>query len=208
MSEQPQRVRAFEDALLVEQAQAGRTEAFAELVRKHSDAVFNTCWRVCGNLEDARDLTQETFLRAFEGIGRFRQRSAFKTWIFRVAMNLALSYRRKKRGRQMLSLDQPTGGAGAAGTQAERLAQRIADDGEVEPPVAASGTELQGKVLRALQGLDEDQRAVVVLRDIEGFDYQQIAAILEVPPGTVKSRLHRARMALRTALAPVWEQER
>ena len=206
MSEQPQRVGGFEDALLVEQVQAGRTEAYAELVRRHADAVFNTCWRVCGNLEDARDLTQEAFLRAFEGIGRFRGQSAFKTWIFRVAVNLALSHRRKKRGRQMLSLDQPAGSA--AGTQAERLAQRIADEGQAEPPAAASGAELQGKVLRALQGLDEDQRAVVVLRDIEGFDYQQIAAILEVPPGTVKSRLHRARMALREALAPVWEQER
>ena len=208
MSEQPQRVGGFEDALLVEQVQAGRTEAYAELVRKHADAVFNTCWRVCGNLEDARDLTQEAFLRAFEGIGQFRRRSAFKTWIFRVAVNLALSHRRKKRGRQMLSLDQPATGSAATGTQAERLAQRIADERQIEPHAEVSGAELQGKVLRALQGLEEDQRAVVVLRDIEGFDYQQIAEILEVPPGTVKSRLHRARMALREALAPIWEQER
>jgi len=190
---------SFDDALAVEQVLAGRTEVYGDLVRKHADSVFNACWRICGNLEDARDLTQEAFLRAFENLGRFRQQSSFRTWIFRVAMNLALSQRRRRRTRPTVSLDQPTD---AAGTQAERLAQRVADERTPDPEATVSEAELHGQVLKALQGLDEEHRAVVVLRDIEGFDYEQIAAVLEVPTGTVKSRLHRARLALREVLAP------
>ena len=196
---------AAEDLRLVQQVQAGRTEAYAELVRRHADSVFNTCWRLCGHLEDARDLTQEAFLKGFEALPKFRQQASFRTWIFRLVVNLTLSHRRKRRVRQTVSLDQP---ADPAGTQAEQLAQRVADrDGET-PPAAVSQAELQGAVVKALAALDDEHRAVVVLRDIEGFDYQQMSAVLELPVGTVKSRLHRARLALREALGPMLAQHR
>lgn len=189
---------SFEDAQLIEKVKAGQTEAFGELVRKYEDRVFNTCWRICGHLEDARDLTQEAFLKAFEGLATFRRRSGFYTWVFRIAVNLALSHRRSAKRRRTVSLD-----GDVAGTQAEGLAKRISrqTDGD-DPRYSVSQAELQGCVVRALQALDDDYRAVVVLRDIEGFDYHAIGEILDIPPGTVKSRLHRARMALRQAILP------
>jgi len=194
----------FEDAELIEQVKDGQSEAFGRLVDKYQDRVFNTCWRICGHLEDARDATQEAFLKAFENISTFHQRSGFYTWIFRIAVNLALSHRRQVARRHTVSLDQATG---PVGSQAEDLARRVQDASANDPAERADQAELQGLLSRALQELDDDQRAVVVLRDIEGLDYQEIGDILEVPPGTVKSRLHRGRMALREAIMPALKEE-
>jgi len=192
------------DGELVERDQRGQPEAYGELVRRYQDRVFNACWRICGHLEDARDLTQEAFLKAFEGLGAFRQQSGFYTWIFRVAVNLSLSHRRNVHRRRTVSLDaNPTG----AGTQAEELVKRVRNDSDDDPTRAPGEAELHGAVARALHALDDDHRAVVVLRDIEGFDYQEIAAILQIPPGTVKSRLFRARMALQQAIDPALMRE-
>jgi RNA polymerase sigma-70 factor (ECF subfamily) len=194
------RPASLEDAQLIERVKAGQTEAYGELVRKYQDRVFNTCWRVCGHLEDARDLTQDAFLKAFESLGTFRQQSGFYTWIFRVAVNLALSHRRSAKRRHATSLDLSSE---VSGTQAAGLAQRIGQSTESDDPAGlASDAELQSSVARALHSLDDDYRAVVVLRDIEGFDYHEIGEVLGIPPGTVKSRLHRARMALREAIRP------
>ncbi len=188
---------ALEDARLIETIRGGQLEAYADLVRKYQDRVFNTCWRICGNLEDARDLTQEAFLKAFESLETFRRQSGFYTWIYRVAVNLALSHRRSAKRRQTLSFDH---GADVDGTQAEGLAKRIASGSEDDPAQSASTVELQRAAVRALQALDDDHRAVVVLRDIEGFDYREISEVLQIPPGTVKSRLHRARATLAEAI--------
>ncbi len=191
-----------DDRELVRRVKSGQTEAYGELVRRYQDRVFNTCWRICGHLEDARDLTQDAFLKAFESLDAFRQESGFYTWIFRVAVNLSLSHRRSAGRRRMASLE---GIAAAGGTQAEELARRVRRSEGDDPSPAASDAELQARIAHALSaagGLDDEHRAVVVLRDIEGFDYRQIAAILDIPPGTVKSRLHRARMALREAMTP------
>ena len=190
----------LEDFELVEKVKAGKTEAYGELVQKYQDRVFNTCWRICGHVEEARDITQDAFLKAFENISSFRQQSGFYTWIFRVAVNLALSHRRKEQRRRTVALDQA---AGATGTQAEGLSRHVAKASASEPADAVGNAELQGVVAHALHALDDDQRAVVVLRDIEGLDYREIGEILAVPPGTVKSRLHRARQALREAILPL-----
>ena len=195
----------LEDAELIEQVKAGQTESYGRLVEKYQDRVFNTCWRICGHLEDARDVTQEAFLKAFEGISTFRHQSGFYTWVFRVAVNLALSHRRKAKVRRAVSLDEPLS---LAGSQAEDLARRVKDESASDPAETAGLTELHGRVARALQDLDDDQRAVVVLRDIEGLDYQQISEVLQIPPGTVRSRLHRARMAVREAIMPAVKEER
>lgn len=194
----------FEDAELVARVQGGETTAYGALVLKYQDRIFNTCWRICGHLEDARDLTQDAFVKALEGIASFRQESGFYTWVFRVAVNLALSHRRKGKTRQALSIDHAPG---ADGTQAEQLAKRIQDVRAGAPEAGLSGGELQSRLVAAMAALDDDHRAMVVLRDIEGFDYAEIGEILGVPPGTVKSRLHRARMQLREALAP-WMGDR
>lgn len=193
-----------EDAALVERVKQGQTEAYGELVRRYQDRVFNACWRICGHLEDARDLTQEAFLKAFEGLGSFRQQSGFYTWIFRVAVNLSLSHRRNVHRRRMVSLDAASAGTG---TQAEELVKRVRDESDDDPTRGPDEAELHGAVAGALQKLDDDHRAVIVLRDIEGFDYQEIARILQIPHGTVKSRLFRARIALQQAIAPVISRE-
>jgi RNA polymerase sigma-70 factor (ECF subfamily) len=182
-----------EDHALVAQVKAGQTQSYGELVRRYQDRIFNTCWRICGHLEDARDLTQDAFLKAFESLDGYREESGFYTWIFRVATNLAISHRRSA-GRKRALLD---GQANVIRSQADALVRRM------EQSVADTSDDARDAATRVaalLQTLDDEQRAVVVLRDIEGFDYQQIGAILDVPTGTVKSRLHRARMALRDAI--------
>ncbi|MFQ5494307.1 MAG: RNA polymerase sigma factor [Phycisphaerae bacterium] len=187
----------LEDDELIDRIRSGQTEAYDGLVRKYQDRVFNTCWRLCGHPEDARDLTQDAFLKAFERLDGFRGGSGFYTWIFRIAVNLTLTHRRRTQRRRTISLDQ-TSPAGAG--QARALVREVADAGADPPGRGVHEAELMDRVAEALQNLDDQARAVVVLRDIEGFDYARIGEILEMPKGTVKSRLHRARAALRAAI--------
>ncbi|MGB0716340.1 MAG: RNA polymerase sigma factor [Phycisphaerae bacterium] len=189
----------LEEASLIEEIKAGQTERFEELVREYQDRVYNACWRITGHLEDARDITQEAFLRAFQEIRNFRHESSFYTWVFRIAVNLALSHRRKAGRRRTVSIDQTLE---SDGTQAQNLAQRIAD----QTPAPEQGivqAEMHQKAIRALQEIDVDFRIIIVLRDVEGFGYQEISRILDVQPGTVKSRLFRARAALKQAMDSV-----
>ncbi len=190
-----------DDSALVEQVQAGDMAAFSRLVVKYQDRVLNTCWRLAGNLEDAQDLAQEAFLRALESIHSFRRQAGFYTWLFRIAVNLALSQRRRTSRRVQLSLHDGDGPTHPR-HQAARLAERMAGT-EPAPPVRLSAREREQMIMDALAQLDDEHRAVVILRDIESCDYQQIAGILEIPVGTVKSRLHRARMILRDRLKEI-----
>jgi len=193
--------RAVQDAELVAQVRHGETQAYGELVRRYQDRIFNTCWRICGHIEDARDLTQDAFLKAFEGLGKFRGESGFYTWVFRVAVNLALTHRRRGRTRRVFSLDQSVDPTGESVDPIAPAAPRESPGDD--PTSAPTEAEVHSALGHALQELDDEQRAVVVLRDMEGFNYEQIAAILQVPTGTVKSRLFRARMALRSAIEPL-----
>lgn len=190
-----------EDAVLVEQARSGDMGGFSRLVTKYQDRVLNTCWRICGNIEDAQDLTQEAFLRALEAIDSFRHRAGFYTWLFRIAVNLSISHRRKSARAVKLSLHDADG-RWKGDHQATQLVGRVSRDPE-DPPTRLSAREMERLVVEELDQLDGDHRAVIVMRDIESFNYQQIADILEVPVGTVKSRLHRARMDLRNRLKPM-----
>ena len=197
----PEPAVRFEDAVLVERVRDGDVEAYTTLVTRYQDRVYNTCFRMCGNAEDAADLTQEAFFRAYQGIGTFHGRSGFYTWLFRIAVNLVLSHRRKAKYRKATSLER----RGSGDQQAESLRDRLADPRAAMPEERAVAADLRHQVERALETLDEDHRTVIVLRDLEGFDYAEIARILEVATGTVKSRLHRARAAMHTLLAPYVE---
>lgn len=189
---------AFDDEALVERSRKGDMQAFGVLVAKYQDRVVNLTYRMCGRHEDAEELAQEAFLKALEKIGQFRGQSRFYTWLFRIAANLAISHRRHKGRLRFHSLDGPVD---LGSSQAAALTAAVAARREDAPPAAAMSAEAQLRVTVALEELDDEARLIVLLRDVEDMDYQQIAEVLEVPVGTVKSRLHRARSALRERLA-------
>ena len=193
-----EQARLSEEARTVEQARAGDMAAFSRLVTEYQDRVLNACWRITGHYEDAQDLTQEAFLQALEKIDTFQQKASFYTWLFRIAVNLSISHRRRSARTTKLSLHGGDGGA-SRNPRANDLASRVAN-ASADPPNQLSAREVERCVVENLNQLDDDHRAVLVLRDIEAFDYQQIAEILEISIGTVKSRLHRARIGLRERL--------
>ena len=185
----------LEDSRLVRRCQGGDLEAFNQLVLKYQDRVFDAVYRLTGEYADAQDLAQECFVKAFTGIKEFRGHSSFYTWLFRIAVNGALSRRRSDSRRERHV-------SGRYETP-EELGLAAIDGGEVEPVQAVQQQEERTAVVEALRRLDPEQRAVIVLKDIEGADYERLSEILQCPRGTVKSRLHRARQALRAELEKV-----
>lgn len=203
---------AWNEAVLIEQCRQGDGGAFSELVGRYQDRLFNACLRMCGNWAEAEDFAQEALLRAMQSIGGFDARAKFSTWLFRIAMNLMISARRKRRSSKEVPLS-------LVGEDVDGVPIGKQEDPSKGRPAGASAgaggaaraeaRERDRLVMQALAGLDEDHRAVVILRDVESFDYEQIAEILGVPAGTVKSRLHRARWSLRERLLPLLgEQEK
>jgi len=183
-----------EDLMCVAATRDGRPEAFGEIVRRYQDRVFNMIYRLLGDYQEAKDLTQETFLKAYVSLDRFQGNSSFYTWLYRIGVNATLD-ERKRRARNprfrgdpvVLGDDQDvrkTHGSRSASDPAEEVLSR----------------ERRQQVTRAIASLDELHRSVLVLRDIEGMDYDEIAEVLSCPRGTVKSRLHRARCVLRDKL--------
>ena len=188
----------FEDAGLVARCRKGDMQAFGVLVTKYHTRVFNMIFRMCGRRADAEELAQEVFLKALENLDQFRGRSKFYTWLFRIAANLTISHRRRG-GRvrfQSLTRDDDYDGA-----QAESLTAELAERRTANPEKDAMTAETADMVTAAPDELDDEFRLVVVLRDIEGMDYSRIGQVLELPVGTVKSRLHRARCLLRSKLS-------
>lgn len=183
---------AQDEASLLARCRAGEAAAQGELVARYQDRVYNTCLRMCGNAADAEDYAQDAFVKALTSLDRFDGRSRFYTWLFRIAVNLVLSGRRRAATVRMHGLNEGH----------ESAASRLA---AADAPVMAQAAQREehAMVLAALEALDGDARAIVVLRDVESLDYSEIAEILDIAPGTVKSRLHRARMALREKLQPM-----
>jgi RNA polymerase sigma-70 factor (ECF subfamily) len=187
-------------------ARGGDRTAYGQIVVLYQDRLFNALLRMVGETEEARELTQESFTRGLEKIESFRAESSPYTWIFRIGMNLAISSLRRSQRQRTFSLDGTSskGGNGAArrDDQAAALVERIASAKAELPPQAAERRERHQMVLDALSRLDGEHRAVLIMRDVEGFDYQQMADVMGLPLGTLKSRLFRARLALRDELAP------
>ncbi len=186
----------FEDAALLERCRHGEMPAFGSLVSKYQDRVFNAILRMCGNRDDAEELCQETFVKALENLGGFRQASGFYTWLFRIAVNLTISRRRRSGRVKFHSLD----AAGADEDDSTGGADAVADSRDNDPQELVARADADQRVLKALEELDEEFRVAVVLRDVEGMNYEQIAQILDIPVGTVKSRLYRARSTLQKKL--------
>jgi RNA polymerase sigma-70 factor (ECF subfamily) len=185
------------DAEFVLRWQEGDLGAFEALVRRHERRVFSLVFRMLGNREEAEDVTQEAFLALHRHGRRFRGEARFSTFVYRVAANAALN-RRRSLGRRR------------AREEALSLRQDAGDDlpaSPRDPEDAASGGEIQVRVQTALLGLPKDLRVAVVLYDIEGQSYGEIARALRIPEGTVKSRIHRARVALRDRLKTLSQAE-
>jgi RNA polymerase sigma-70 factor, ECF subfamily len=187
------------DAELMSAARGGDRGAFAQIVVRHQDRLFSAMLRTVGDYDEARELTQEAFTRALMKLSGFRGDAQPYTWLFRIAMNLAISRLRKDARRRTFSLDGMATADNGRGDQAAGLIER-SGRASTTPAEESQKREQRQVVAAALGRLDAEYRAILVMRDIEGFDYQQMADILELPLGTLKSRLFRARLALRDEL--------
>jgi RNA polymerase sigma-70 factor (ECF subfamily) len=185
----------IDDAILVKQSRGGDSAAMERLIVKYQNRIYNVILKICGNVEDAAELTQETFVKIIENISEFEGRSSFYTWAFRIGVNLTLSYCKRNAKLGLKSLDAEDD---EQNEQARRvLKEFLSDDSSPDPAAVTANKELCELVVKSLGKLEDGQRSVVVLRDIEGMHYAQIARVLDIEIGTVKSRLSRARSNLR-----------
>lgn len=183
----------MQEEALIASCRTGNTKAFERLVTLYEKKVFNLAFRMTGSLEDARDITQDAFIKVYTSLRDFRGDSAFSTWLFRIVSNMCLDELRRRRRRTFMSIDEPI--QQSDGEIPRQLADPLAD-----PEQAVERRDLKRAVHEAILNLSEDHRLIIVLRDLQGFTYEEIASMLDCSLGTVKSRLNRARMALRKAL--------
>jgi RNA polymerase sigma-70 factor (ECF subfamily) len=185
---------------LLRRARSGDRAAYGQIVVSYQDRLYNAMLRMVGNEQEAQELTQETFVRGLCKIETFRGEASAYTWLFRIAVNLVISQLRKVQRHRTYSLEAAGGNGRFEADQASGLLDRVARDPGEQPVEVLQRRERQEHVVAALGRLEAEYRAVLVMRDIEGFDYQQMADILGLPLGTLKSRLFRARLALRDEL--------
>jgi RNA polymerase sigma-70 factor (ECF subfamily) len=185
------------DAALILRCQANDAAAFNEIVSRYKNKVFNYVCRMVGAGADAEDLTQETFLRAYMNIKSFQSRASLNTWLFRIATNICIDFVRKRRKTQAV-----TASLHREDEEEGSEVERDMPDSRFDPQSILLNRELGVRLNQALASLPEKLRTVVLLHDIEGLAYEEIAQIVECPLGTVKSRLFNARMALRQRLQP------
>src|SRR5688500_15866480 len=190
-------VRPTVEDQFIERLKRSDPAAFETLVNERSGEIFGLLYRLTENREEARDLTQETFLRAFQSIGQFRGESDLRAWIYRIAINQARNrwrwWRRRHRD-STISIDATDTTQGAA------VVARLSSDNTTNPEHGALAHERERALRKAMSGLRRVYREAVVLRDIEGFAYEEIAVALDISVGTVKSRLARGRQELRRKL--------
>jgi len=191
----------IDDAILVRQCWQGDSAAIERLILKYQNRIYNVILKICADPDDAAELTQDTFVKIIENIENFQGRSSFYTWAFRIAVNLTLNYCRRNVRIGFSSLDAEQV---SYNSQPGRfLKELLSDDSSLDPAEVAQDNELCQILIESLKKLDDAQRAVVVLRDIEGMNYNQIANVLDIELGTVRSRLSRGRKKLRQILEAI-----
>lgn len=205
------------EAKLVAAIRRGDQAALGDLLSRYQNRLYNICLRMVGDRDDAAELTQEAMLRIIQHIGDHQGHSALSTWMIRIVMNLSISHLRKRRRRHTVSLDADythsgggdgSGGGGDGEDQTAALRRRMADFREPCADQSVETHEMLEHLHEAMDRLDDDHKAVLVLRDIDELDYQQIAELLVIPVGTVKSRLFRARLALRELMMQRYPSQR
>jgi RNA polymerase sigma-70 factor (ECF subfamily) len=182
---------AADETELIQRARQGDAVAFGVLVERYQRRVAGVAMAVVHNQDDALELAQETFIRAYENLAKFESRSSFSTWLYRIAANLAIDLRRREGRRTMLR-----------GEEAEIELERLPSPQGDSFHTTARG-ELNTRLRAALEELTPEHRAVILLREVEGLSYDEISDVLQCPRGTVMSRLHYARTRLRAILSDV-----
>jgi RNA polymerase sigma-70 factor (ECF subfamily) len=213
--DEPARLTPLREMQLVEAYRLGgpsAREALSELLWSYQHRIYSICYRMLGNRDDASDLTQDALLKMMEGLEGYDGRSKLSTWVIRVAINCCLSHIRRQKLRDHASLDDGArgktyldegSGSGRVHEHSGGHMDRSSGRGqgrEHSPPESVEHDQTRDSLLRVFNTLDDETRAILILRDLQDLDYQQLAEVLDVPLGTVKSRLFRARESLRRAL--------
>lgn len=185
---------AISDAECVSRVRQGDTNVFETLIRRHQKTIFNLVYRMLGDYDEAAEISQETFLSAYRAIGTFRGDANFSTWLYRIALNHATTRRKSLNLRQQRYV------------AIENI--EPASDPQLGPAETMEKKEIRERVQQALNSLEPDDATVILLRDLHDEPYEEVARILEIPIGTVKSRLHRARQALKYELASYFNARR
>ena len=178
-----------EDRRLIAECLGGRQDAFGVLVSRYQGRLYNAVIRLVAHPEDAADIVQDAFLNAYLALHAFKGDAEFFTWLYRIAFNAAISLKRKKRATISLG-----GGAGESGIDPDDPSEYV------RPGASLERSEEEARLQGAMNRLSPEHHQVLILKDIEGLKYEEIAEILSVPIGTIRSRLHRARLELRELL--------
>lgn len=185
------------DQQLIQDCLSGQTESFGELVLRYQDRLFNSLVKILGSRDEALDVAQDAFTQAYQKLSTFRGDSQFYSWLFRIGFNAAITQQRKKKRRNAVSLDNIK----------DNTRQEISENREdLCPSHSMQLTEQQTMVHKVLSELSDEYRIVIVLKEMEGNSYEEISQLVGCPVGTVRSRLHRARLELKERLSRVMSQ--
>jgi RNA polymerase sigma-70 factor (ECF subfamily) len=181
------------ESVLIRKAKNGDIHAFENLIENHRKRVYNIAFKMLHNQEDAYDITQEVFIRVFKSMKEFREEASFSTWIYRITKNACLDELRKRKNKATVSMDEDL-------ETEDGTIKRQVEDCSPGPDALYESMELRDIVRTAIGHLSDEHKFVIILRDLQGFSYEEIAKVLECPEGTVKSRINRARKALKEIL--------
>lgn len=185
------------DGSVVQKCLSGNPDAYEELVVRYQKPVYNLAYRMLGNTEDAKDITQEAFVKAYQSLHRYNSDYSFRSWIFRITQNLSIYYLRWKKRRPQTSLDEPLGNE--MESEDETLHMQIADSSPNARTMLMEEQKTK-RIEQIIQSLPEKYLTVIILRHIQGLQIDEIANVLEIPEGTVKVNLYRARNLMKEKL--------
>lgn len=188
------------DDILVKKSQEGDYLSFEELVKRYEKKIYNLAYRIMGNKEDANDVLQETFLQAFKKLSGFKGKAKFSTWLYRIAVNICLMRKRKRKKMKTVSLDIPI-----LTKKEDEIKRELRDDWSESPLATLENEEVKKTLSEAIGLLPEEYRTVFLLRGLNGLSNEEVAKVMKISLPAVKSRLHRARLFLRDKLSQYFQ---